>query len=73
MIIAVEADYCCGGGHCGPVPGYMYECPACEQSVLCRTGNALRVDDSLTCALCEEEITVVEELDDGTFDFDFEL
>ena len=73
MIIDVEIDYCCGGGHCGPVPGYIYECPVCEKSTLCKTGNSLKIDDSLTCNFCKEEITVVEELDDGTFDFDFEF
>jgi hypothetical protein len=75
VVIDVEIDNCCGGGHCGPVPGYTYECPVCEKSTMCRTrnGRALDVDESLTCSLCKEEITVVEVLSDGTFDFDFEL
>ena len=69
MEITLTPDYCCGGGHCGPMPGYFYECPHCENETQARTGFELQEGDALTCCLCKEKITAIEKKSNFTFIF----
>ena len=60
----LEPDYCCGGGHCGPLPGYTFQCPSCGKPTGCRTGEALQPGEFLTCFLCKRRMKMVRELAD---------
>ena len=71
MEISLSPDFCCGGGHCGPMPGYFYTCPHCEQETQARTGDELREGESLKCTLCKEEIFATKKL--TAFKFEFQL
>jgi len=69
--LKLSPDFCCGGGHCGPMPGYFFTCPQCGEESSCRTGYELNVGDSLSCFLCKTEFKSVEKHHD--FEFNFEL
>ena len=64
-------DYCCGGGHCGPLPGYFYVCPHCGMDSQCRTGYPLNENEHLTCTFCKGKIKAV--IQNAEFEFEFEL
>jgi hypothetical protein len=55
----LEPDYCCGGGHCGPLPGYTFQCPSCGKPSGCRTEEPLQVGQSLICFLCKRRMRMV--------------
>ncbi|HUI61449.1 MAG TPA: hypothetical protein VLX90_14570 [Steroidobacteraceae bacterium] len=55
----LEPDYCCGGGHCGPLPGYTFVCPSCGKPSSCRTGEPLREGQALICFLCRRVMRMV--------------
>ena len=57
--IQMSEDYCCGGGHCGPLPGYNFNCPACEVDSFCRTGRPLKVEQTFKCLRCKTEMKVL--------------
>ncbi|WDE96943.1 hypothetical protein PQO03_03080 [Lentisphaera profundi] len=69
MEITLTPDYCCGGGHCGPMPGYFYECPHCEVETQARTGYELEEGDELKCCLCKESITATKKKSNFKFEF----
>ena len=70
MQIELSPDYCCGGGHCGPLPGYYFDCPHCELESSCRTGYELQVGGKLTCFTCKGTITATERISEFVFTFD---
>jgi hypothetical protein len=57
--LEMNEDYCCGGGHCGPLPGYTFACPLCEKDSICRTGVPLKEGKKFKCLSCKEQFTVV--------------
>lgn len=63
----MEEDYCCGGGHCGPLPGYTFVCPSCTKNSLCRTGVPLKEGKKFKCLSCKQQYTVLEILDKNNF------
>ena len=67
--LTLEPDDCCGGGHCGILPGYFYVCPHCGKDTGCRTGDYLNVDESLTCFLCQKKIKALEKVSDFEYKF----
>ena len=69
--LKLTPDYCCGGGHCGPMPGYRYKCPHCDKSANCRTYYPLKVGDSLKCNICNGKIEAKNKIEE--FKFEFEL
>jgi len=69
--LILEPDFCCGGGHCGPLPGYIYVCPGCGQETGCRTGDYLEVGETLTCYLCQRQIRATEQMDEFEYRFVF--
>ncbi len=69
MIINLEVDNCCWGGHCGPVPGYYYKCPICNEETDAKAFFQLKVGDVLKCNTCGGVIEAVEKIDDLTFEF----
>ena len=71
MEIQLTPDYCCGGGHCGPMPGYFYTCPHCGEETQARTGDELREGDILKCVLCKQEILASKRI--SPFKFEFSL
>lgn len=58
--LKMHEDYCCGGGHCGPLPGYEFHCPACDEDSLCRTGYPLKVSQKFKCIKCKQKFSVLE-------------
>lgn len=71
MKLQLQPDYCCGGGHCGPMPGYYFSCPHCGEDSSCRTGYELQVGEELTCFTCKGKIKAVEQ--HAEFSFTFEM
>ena len=69
MEITLTPDYCCGGGHCGPMPGYFYKCPHCGEETQARTGFELEAGEKLKCSLCKESITATNQLSKFKFEF----
>ena len=69
--IKLFGDYCCGGGHCGPLPGYFYNCPYCDEETNFKTGNSLKLGEIMECEFCSGLIQVVKQY--GEFEMDFEL
>lgn len=69
--LRLEPDYCCGGGHCGPLPGYTFVCPSCHMPSGCRTGEHLRPGELLTCYLCQRQLRLVRELSDFHLVFNY--
>ncbi len=67
--LQLEPDYCCGGGHCGPLPGYTFTCPSCGKESGCRLGDYLQPTQVLTCFLCQREMRAVDQL--GEFEYRF--
>jgi hypothetical protein len=67
--IEMSEDYCCGGGHCGPLPGYNFHCPSCDVDSFCRTGNPLRIQQKFKCLRCKTEMKVIE-IHGSTFKID---
>lgn len=67
MKLKMTVDFCCGGGHCGPIPGYDFECPKCKKFSGCRTGEALEKGDVFKCAYCEDKFEVQQVLEDSYF------
>ena len=70
MKIELTPDFCCGGGHCGPLPGYFFVCPDCEQDTNCRTGYELQLGEKLTCFFCKAEFEAKEKFNDYSFEFE---
>ncbi len=64
--IKMYEDHCCGGGHCGPLPGYEFNCPLCNEETLCRTGYPLKVEQRFKCIKCKGSLKVLE-IDAPTF------
>ena len=60
--LTLQPDYCCGGGHCGPLPGYFFQCPSCGKPSGCRTGEPLQPGQILTCYLCKRRMRMIREL-----------
>ena len=69
MEILLTPDYCCGGGHCGPMPGYFYQCPHCNEETQARTGFELEVGEKLKCSLCKGSVTATQKLSNFKFEF----
>jgi hypothetical protein len=67
--IEMSEDYCCGGGHCGPLPGYNFHCPACDVDTFCRTGNPLKVEKTFKCLRCKAVMKVLD-IQGSTFQVD---
>lgn len=57
--IEMTEDYCCGGGHCGPLPGYTFQCPACNSHSFCRTGYPLKAGENFKCLRCKTSMEVI--------------
>lgn len=72
MMLKMTIDYCCGGGHCGPVPGYEFTCPECGKESACRTGFALKVGQSFACLRCKSIIKVNAIREDSLFEVETE-
>lgn len=70
--ITLSPDYCCGGGHCGPLPGYFFQCPHCNVDTQCRTGYALQVEEHLSCTFCKGKIKAKKQLSEFQFEFEFD-
>jgi DNA-directed RNA polymerase subunit RPC12/RpoP len=71
MNIKLTPDYCCGGGHCGPMPGYYYKCPHCNEETSAKSFDSLKVGERLKCTICQGKIEAVTKNDE--FDFEFKL
>ena len=71
VTLNLSPDYCCGGGHCGPLPGYFYQCPHCNLDSQCRTGYALAIDEHLSCTFCKGKITAVKQNSEFQFEFEY--
>ena len=69
ITLQLTPDYCCGGGHCGPLPGYFYQCPHCDMDAQARTGYALNVAEELKCNTCKGKIKAVKQLSEFQFEF----
>ena len=70
ITLELELYNCCGGGHCGPQPGYMYACPDCKfDDVIGRTGYPLAKGDILKCGECGFVLTVTKKISDTKFTF----
>jgi len=67
--IKLEPDYCCGGGHCGPMPGYYYFCPGCKIDSSAPIGYPIQVGQFLTCRNCKTKIEAKERYNEYLFDF----
>lgn len=67
MQINMTEDHCCGGGHCGPLPGYNFKCPLCNEESGCRTGTPLQVGESFKCMSCDKKFEVLN-INDNLFD-----
>jgi hypothetical protein len=67
--ITLTPDYCCGGGHCGPMPGYFYKCPSCNEETSSKSFDHLKVGDSLLCICCGGEIEAVDKISEFVFKF----
>ncbi len=67
--LLLEPDYCCGGGHCGRLPGYIFTCPSCGKESGCRLGDYLEPGQVLTCFLCKREMRALAQL--GEFEYRF--
>jgi hypothetical protein len=72
ITINLTPDYCCGGGHCGPLPGYFFVCPHCNRDSKCRTGYPLSVNESLKCRFCKSEIKAVNQIAEFQFEFQYD-
>ena len=68
-IIKLEPDYCCGGGHCGILPGYFYECPYCQEEANMRLGTYLELEQTLQCDYCHKSILAKKKINDFCFEF----
>ena len=68
--IQLSPDYCCGGGHCGPLPGYFFTCPECNQESNCRTGYELEIGENLICFLCKAKFPVNKKYSEFVFDIE---
>lgn len=62
---------CCGGGHCGPLPGYFFICPKCDEDALGKTYYPLEEKDTIRCNMCRHELTVIKKNSDTQFTFTF--
>jgi len=71
VVLKLEPDYCCGGGHCGPLPGYFYDCPLCEKDTNCKTYYPLKEGGMLKCNFCNGEIKATKKLSE--FEYEFEM
>lgn len=70
VTLELELYNCCGGGHCGPQPGYFFTCPKCNtEDVIGRTYYPLVEGDKLKCGECGERITVTKKISDTKFTF----
>ena len=72
IIITLTPDYCCGGGHCGPLPGYFYQCPHCNMDSQCRTGYPLSLDEHLKCSFCKGPIKAIKQNSEFQFEFEYD-
>ena len=57
--LKMEEDHCCGGGHCGPLPGYEFHCPLCDKNSMCRTGYPLKEGQKFKCINCKGKLLVL--------------
>jgi hypothetical protein len=71
-ILEMTEDYCCGGGHCGPLPGYNFHCPACDKDTYCRTGKPLKEGQTFKCLRCKKAMTVLS-MDGSSFEVELEV
>ena len=55
----MSEDYCCGGGHCGELPGYTFQCPSCNSESFCRTGKPLKASQTFKCLKCKQVFSVL--------------
>ncbi len=70
VTLDLEPYHCCGGGHCGPLPGYIYNCPKCnEEDVIGMTGYPLVKGDILRCGECLHKLKVIKKISDTKFTF----
>ena len=67
--LSLEPDYCCGGGHCGPLPGYTFTCPSCGKETGCRLGDVLLPGQILTCFLCQREMKALTQIAEFEYSF----
>jgi hypothetical protein len=72
ITLNLSPDYCCGGGHCGPLPGYFYICPHCNLDSQCRTGYPLDVEQNLKCTFCKGQIKAVKQIAEFQFEFEYD-
>ena len=68
MQIEMYENYCCGGGHCGPLPGYDFACPQCGLDSYAQTGEPLNVRDTFSCVLCQANFQVLRTRGDNDFE-----
>ncbi len=70
VTLELEPYNCCGGGHCGPQPGYLFTCPNCKlDDALGKTGYPLIEGDVLQCEDCGNALTVTKKISDTKFTF----
>ena len=70
--ISLQPDYCCGGGPCGPMPGYFYKCPFCNEETSFKTKAFLELGDVLSCDVCFKNIKAKKKITPFVFDFTLE-
>lgn len=71
MKIQMYENYCCGGGHCGVLPGYDFKCPECSRDSYAQTGEPLYVLDEFSCSSCGTSFQVTRVLSDNHFEIAF--
>ena len=63
----MQENHCCGGGHCGPLPGYDFICPLCKKDAYAPTGDPLQTHAFFTCSQCASRFQV-KGIRDNVFD-----
>ncbi len=69
ITLELELYNCCGGGHCGPQPGYFFTCPKCNEEDIGRTYYPLDKNDKMKCSFCQQVLTVTKKISDTKFTF----
>ncbi len=54
----MRENYCCGGGHCGILPGYDFICPQCGFDTYAPTGEPLKEGEKFICNHCASHFQV---------------